>query len=177
MKGSTSCKIPKKEKEKKEKSRALEDDDTQESTDSEDLNKVDDNEDVCALKIKKSRAAKIIVKVKDDNIVVKPQEIMFLVDSGVHKTLLSEDDWMKIKMEQRLKLKKNRTKFTPFGTNINLIIMGRTKCELETENGQKTKTIIYVVKDQKQSLLGLKDGEDLEIIKINCQGGLDTEEV
>ena len=80
------------------------------------------------------------------------------MDSGVHKTLLSERDWQKLaKGERKVKIKRCKVNFTPYGTKINLPMLGRTKAILQARSGATLQTIVYVVKGQKQSLLGLKD--------------------
>ena len=61
-------------------------------------------------------------------------EVKLLIDSGVHNTLLSEADWQVVGKQRngvgKVKLKVNRTKFRPFGTNFTLPIIGRSKCRL-----------------------------------------------
>ena len=94
-----------------------------------------------------------------------------LVDSGVHKTLLSEEDWMKVvNGGRKVRIKKCRVNFRPYGTKINLPMVGRTKATMTAKSGATTKTIVYVVKGQKQSLLGLRDAKALGIIQINPEG-------
>ena len=96
-----------------------------------------------------------------------------LIDSGVFKTLLSEKDWRKVKQkpgESCIKLKKCSTTFRPFGTDYQLPILGRTKCIMQAAAGAQVATIVYVVKGETQSLLGLWDSEKLGIIKVNPEG-------
>ena len=48
-------------------------------------------------------------------------DVELLVDSGVHKTLLSERDWQKLAQgERKVKIKRCKVNFTPYGTKINL---------------------------------------------------------
>ena len=68
------------------------------------------------------------------------------------------------------KLKKNFTRFSPFETNMKLLIMGKTKCWLRAACGRKTKTVVFIVKGEQQSVHGFKDGKNLEIIEINPEG-------
>ena len=68
------------------------------------------------------------------------------------------------------KLKKNFTRFSPFETNMKLLSLGRTKCWLRAACGRKTKTVVFIVKGEQQSLLGLKDCKNLGIIEINPEG-------
>ena len=96
-------------------------------------------------------------------------DINLLIDSGVHKTIISEKDWNLVKPKsggKKLKLKKCRTKFRPFGTKMYLPLMGRIKGNMKTISGAKTKTMIYVVRGETESLLGLWDVERLGIIQI-----------
>ena len=68
-----------------------------------------------------------------------------LIDSGVNKTLLSEEDWRKVrpkKGEAKIKLKKCYTKFSPFGTNVKLPMLGRTKCKMTASGGASITTMV-----------------------------------
>ena len=99
--------------------------------------------------------------------------VQLLVDSGVYKTLLSEKDWKVVQRSQgprKVKLKVNRTKFRPFGTNYSLPILGHTKCRLKAICGQEIRTLVYVVAGETESLLGLKDAQALGIVNINLEG-------
>ena len=91
-----------------------------------------------------------------------------LIDSGVNKTLLSERDWQQIRPRHKQckpKLKKNKTKISPFSTKIKLSILGRTKCQFIAEYGRQI-TIIVMLKLEKQSPLGLAEAEALGIMLI-----------
>ena len=121
----------------------------------------------------KSETAKTSITALDHGNASHPSNIELLIDSGVSKTLLSEADWKKIKAlkgNPKLKLKKNKTNFTPFGTNMKLPIRSRTKCMLTATCGTHINPIVYVVGEEEQSLLGLKDGEALGIINIKPEG-------
>ena len=95
-----------------------------------------------------------------------------LIDSGVNRSLISEQDWNKIKLIDGEKpvLKKCDIKFSPFGTKYSLPMMGRTRALLRNEQGGVTRTVVCVVKGEKQSLLGLKDARALGIVKIDPAG-------
>jgi hypothetical protein len=67
-------------------------------------------------------------------------------------------------------LKICKTKFRPYGTDYHLPIMGWSKCTMRAESGKSVNTLIYVVKGECQSLLGLKDGKELGIVRICPQG-------
>jgi len=105
----------------------------------------------------------------DHGIASLPTKVTTIIDSGVNKTLLSETAWSSIKQQPghpKIKLKRNRTKFTPSVTNFELIL-GRTKCQLKAPGGKGISTIVYVVEEETQPLLGLKDTEALGIIEIH----------
>jgi hypothetical protein len=70
----------------------------------------------------------------------------------------------------KMRLKVNRTKFRPFGTDLTLPILGHTKCRIRAECGQEVFTIVYVSECETESLLGLKDAEALGIIQIKPEG-------
>ena len=98
-------------------------------------------------------------------------DVELLVDSGVNKTLLSERDWQKLATgESKVDIKRCKVNCTPYGTKINLPMLGRTKAILKARSGATLRTMVYVVQGQKQSLLGLKDGQALGIIEINPEG-------
>ena len=120
----------------------------------------------------KCRVVTMEIQVVDKGKHMEKVEFKPLVDSGVHKTLLSEADWRVMK-NKSLRIKKCRVKFTPYQTNQGLQMMGRSKAILRAAGGATVSTIVYVVKGSKQSLLGLKDGESLSIIKISPEGKTD----
>ena len=92
----------------------------------------------------------------------------WLADSGVKRTLLAEADWEKMKGHNpKIKLKKNKVTFSPYGTKIKLEVKGRAKVVLKNRCGLQVNSIVYVVKGQTESLLGQRDGRALGIIKIN----------
>ena len=49
-------------------------------------------------------------------------------------------------------------------------MLGRARCILKAQAGATITTMVYVVRGAKESLLGLKDGEALGIIKIQPDG-------
>ena len=122
---------------------------------------------------KKSKTADIQLTVLDHGQQAKQLPVKLLIDSGVYRTLLSEEDWQQVqagKNNRMPKLKRNKVKLVPYGTSQNLEVMGRSKCILMAGAGAEVTTIIYVVKGAKESLLGLRDGEGLGIIKIQPEG-------
>ena len=72
--------------------------------------------------------------------------------------------------ENPMKLKRVKTRFTPFGTNFKLPVIGRTKCVMCAAAGAEITTIVYVVAGEAEGLLGFLDAEKLGIIKINPEG-------
>ena len=106
----------------------------------------------------KSRRCKLVFTPKDHGRPSKEMNLNLLIDSGMHKTIISKKDWNLVKpksVEKRLKLKKCNKKFRPFRTKVYLPIMGRIKGNMRTASGAKMKTMIYVVKVETDSLLGL----------------------
>ena len=75
-----------------------------------------------------------------------------------------------IKADPKLKPKKCRVKFTPYGTKIGLPMIGRTKAILTCVAGNSINTIVYIVKGAKQSLLGRFDAQNLGIVRIYPKG-------
>ena len=107
-------------------------------------------------------------------------KVSLLIDSGVKRTLVSEKDWKKMKTmvnQKPIQLKTCHTRFCPFGTNYSLPMLGRVRATLTSASGATTRTVIYVVKGEKQSLLGLKDGRALGIITITPEGRSKEQEV
>ena len=97
--------------------------------------------------------------------------ITWLADSGVRRSLLSEKDWVKLtKVNTQLRLKKNKVRFTPYGTTKTLPVMGRAKVVMRNEKGKLRKTMVYVVEGQTESLLGKLDAEALGILQIVPEG-------
>ena len=59
--------------------------------------------------------------------------------SKKNKTLICEKEWKKmVKADPLLKTKRCRIKFTPFGTEMDLPMIGRTKAVLSNGVGGKT---------------------------------------
>ena len=170
----------------KEKTGAV--DSSLEETDTEVLSEQSDEsnyeESVRRLEEKDGRALKDMVEtsseealmeviLKDHKELSRPVHVKLLIVSDVHKTLLSEKDWDKVKQmrgKKTAKLTACHTRFLPFGTNLKLPIMGRSKCSLKAACDRRISTVIYVVKGESQSLLGLEDGKALGVISINPDG-------
>ena len=98
--------------------------------------------------------------------------VNWLADSGVSSTLLAEVDWNRIKQENpTARLKRNKVNFTPYGTKIKLPVKGRPKVVLTNVKGRTVTSLVYVVEERTESLLGKKDGQALRIIQITPEGG------
>jgi hypothetical protein len=97
--------------------------------------------------------------------------VWWTADSGVRRTLLEEKDWQRLKEKNpNLKKTRNQLDFRPYGTKIILPVMGKLKVVLKCQNGEKRNSMAYVVRDQKESLLGRLDLEALGIIVLNPKG-------
>ena len=81
------------------------------------------------------------------------------------------------KKNKTLQIKRCKIKFTPYQSEEGLQMLGRTKAILKASGGATTGTIVYVVRGSGQSLLGLKDAEDLGIVEINSEGRKDEQVV
>ena len=126
----------------------------------------------------KCKEVDMVIQAVDKGQHMEKVEFKPLVDSGVYRTLISEADWKVMKKKNRsLRIKKCRVKFTPYQTKEGLHMLGRTKAILRAAGGATVGTIVYIVGGSGQSLLGLKDGENLGIIKINPEGKVDQEGV
>ena len=68
------------------------------------------------------------------------------------------------------KLKKNKTRFVPFGTNRRLECVGRSKVKIKAVAGAVLKTIAYVIRGVNESLLGRTDAVRLGIIEFHPEG-------
>jgi hypothetical protein len=98
-------------------------------------------------------------------------QIKWLADSGVNKTLLSEADWAEmVRRNPGARLNENKVKFTPYGTDIKLPVIGKAEVVLKNAKGRRINTTVYVMGGKAESLLGNKDGTALGIINIDPEG-------
>ena len=99
-------------------------------------------------------------------------------DSGVKRTLLSEEDWKFMrKHNESAKLTKNCIKFVPYGTKQTLPVLGKAKVQLQCEEGKRIYTTVYVIGGQHENLLGERDAVALGIITIKPRGDQPSERV
>ena len=119
----------------------------------------------------KCKVVTLTIQAVDEGQHMQKVEFRPLVDSGVFRTLVSEADWNVMKKKNKtLRIKRCKIKFTPYQSEEGLQMLGRTKAILKATGGATTGTIVYVVRGSGQSLLGLKDAEDLGIVEINPEG-------
>jgi hypothetical protein len=140
--------------------------DSQSETDSDDseegVNRVDS-----AKKEKKEKFANVSTTPVDHGRRGRSKNVKFLVDSGADSTMVSEKDWKTM----GTKLKRCTKEFKVYGSRSKMVpILGRTKCILQAAGGAVVRTMVYVVKGETKSLLGLKDGKDLGILSIRPEG-------
>ena len=103
----------------------------------------------------------------------KKAKIKLVVDTGVSRTLLSEEAWLKLKPhkgERDPKLSKCKRKFVPFGTNGKLECIGMSKAVLEAKAGAKCKTMVYVIRGVAENLLGKTEAVRLGIVEFYPEG-------
>ena len=103
----------------------------------------------------------------------KQIKVEFLIDMGVYRTLFTEGHWKKLQPEARSRtsaLKESKIKLVPYGTSRTLELLGRFRCQLKARAGAEITMTAYVIRGAKESLLGLRDGEALGIMKIQPEG-------
>ena len=111
--------------------------------------------------------------VLDQGSPTKQMKVEFLIDTGVYRTLLTEEHWKQLQPEVRDRtsmLRESKVRLVPYGTSGTLKLLGRFRCQLKAKAGAQITTTAYVIKGAKESLLGLRDGEALGIMKIQPEG-------
>ena len=77
-----------------------------------------------------------------------------------------ESDYKKLSERfENIRLNRNKVKFTLYQSDA-----GKVKLVIKNVVGQKVKSMAYVIKGGKQSLLEKRNGEALGIIVINLEG-------
>ena len=168
--------VASKKTKRKEKARAV--DSSLEDTDDESVERVKEemSEDVRAVKADSSEMATVTLVIKDHGIESEASEIKLVIDSGVNKTLLSLKDWRRIRLKEnmpKMRLKKNYSRFSPFGTKVKLPILGRSTVRMTAGCGRQVETMVYVVDGETESLLRLRDCRALGIIDIQPDGRME----
>jgi hypothetical protein len=118
----------------------------------------------------------LVIMALDHSTESKKAKIKLVVDTGVSRTLMSEESWLTLKPSKGArepKLKKNKRKFVPFGTNGKLECIGRSKAVLEANAGAKIKTEVYVIRGVSENLLGKTDAVKLGIVKFHPEGAVE----
>ena len=88
-----------------------------------------------------------------------------LVDTRVHMMIICGWDWRLMKnADPGLRPKILKVKFTPYGTNSKLDMIGQTKAVIWNNAGGQVDTMVYIAKGGGLSLLGLKDVKALGIM-------------
>ena len=77
--------------------------------------------------------------------------IELATDTGISKTLLNRNDWLKIKAD--CKFVKTSKRFRPYGTAYHLPIKGKAQVYLTAERGARIETWAYIVDDEKEQSL------------------------
>ena len=65
-------------------------------------------------------------------------------------------------------MQEEKVRFRPYGTDGHLPVLGVVHVKLQCRAGKRKHANLYVVRGQKESLLGKRDGEDLGIISVVC---------
>ena len=96
------------------------------------------------------------------------------------RTIIREEYWKKVQKKvgrKKLSLQKTSIRFRPFGVETKLECKGKIKMKLKAAAGGWIRSYVFVVKNTKESLLGLKEAERLGIVKVNPDGNSQTEDM
>ena len=111
--------------------------------------------------------AKLKMAAMEDN--SKEVSIKPVTDTGVMKTILCKSDWAKIRSYGRVT--NTNTKFRPYGTSVQLPILGKAKVWLKAQAGAVIATHVYVSEDDNEtSLLGKKTPRDSALSRSTSGG-------
>ena len=129
-------------------------------------------------KEEKQVTVEIVLTAMDHGRMCEMQKVEFLVDTGVHKTILCGSDWRQLR-EQDLTLKPKvcKVRFAAYGASKDLEMQGRTEKKLMNMAGRQVNSIVYIARGRRQSLLGLKDSQALGIVQVNREGTCQDESV
>ena len=98
---------------------------------------------------------------------INNKEMQLYVDSGCKKTIIPQTQYTK----SLGLIKPSKTRFRPYGTQEHLTTLGEVPACLQSSNGAKHSTTIYVVQGHKiEPLLGDEDAKALGILTINKGG-------
>ena len=99
---------------------------------------------------------------------------MVIVETGINRTRLLEETWSGLKScegGRPLELKTNRRKLVPFGTNVILEYIRRSKIKIKASAGAAFKIMACVIIGLDESLLGHRDAIKLRIVQFHPEGG------
>ena len=114
----------------------------------------------------------------DHGRICETQKVEFLVDTGVHKTILCGSDWRQLrKQDPTPRPKICMIRFAAYGASKDLEMLGRTKAKLMNMAGRQVNSTMLIAQGGKQSLLGLKDSQALAIVQVNREGTCQDESV
>ncbi len=72
-------------------------------------------------------------------------------------------------------LKKSKRRFTPFGTTSNLTCLGRSKVKIKVAAGANIRSMVYVIRGMKESLMGRLDAKRLRLVLIKEEGAAEEQ--
>ena len=90
----------------------------------------------------------VMTSALDHGVESRSQRIRYILDTGVNRILLSEDDWLTLESRsggRQPKLKKTKRKFVPFGRKEELACLGRSKVKLRAVAGATIRSMVYVI--------------------------------
>ena len=98
---------------------------------------------------------------------INGSQLQLFVDSGCKKTLIP----IQLYQEKMGPLKPTKTRFRAYGTQTFIHVHGEKAATLQSENGARHTTTVYVVEGhQAEPLLGDSDAKALGILAINKKG-------
>ena len=71
---------------------------------------------------------------------------------------------------RRPRLKKTKRKFVPFGKKEELTCLGRSKVKLRAVAGATIRSMVYVIRDVEESLMGRLDALRLGLVTVRKEG-------
>ena len=104
-----------------------------------------------------------------------PMKANLLIDSGIYKTLLMEEQWERLWLEgmnRMPKLEESGIRLISYGTDRSLELLGKARCLIKAEVGAEMITSVYMIKGAQESLLGLRDAQTLGILRIKLDGNM-----
>ena len=131
----------------------------------------------CLGKIREDKVGKLAMDTRDTVVGVSALQdselqnetmLKMETDTGCNKTILSKNDWEKVK--GGAVLKRTVRKFRPYGTVATLPVMGKATVRLRARAGATIKTTVFVNDGKENSLLGKSDAIRLGVVVIDTRG-------